>query len=58
VNVELERTWKDVTIVYELAQYPTICLEELKKLWKSWIRLASLQIKTKPCISQIQSQNV
>jgi len=35
VNGELERTWKDITIVYEPAQYPTICLEGLKKLWKS-----------------------
>jgi len=31
----MERTWKEVTLAYELAQYTTICLEGLKKLWKS-----------------------
>jgi len=32
VNGELESIWKEVTVAYELAEYPPICLEGLKKL--------------------------
>jgi hypothetical protein len=34
-NGELERTWRKVTVAYEMAQHPAICLEGLRKTMKA-----------------------
>jgi hypothetical protein len=43
MNNELKRIWKEAVVTAEVPHYPGICLEGLRKITKTTVRIACLR---------------